>query len=59
VTLNMRIHNASGLARGGSMGRTFSVMIVDAGEDGAAEAETGLGALGFTFTAPPQQSLAA
>jgi two-component system cell cycle response regulator PopA len=48
VTLNMRIHNASGLARGGSMGRTFSVMIVDAGEDGAAEAETGLSALGFT-----------
>jgi len=48
VTLNMRIHNATGLARGGSMGRAFSVLIVDAGEEGAAEAETGLSSLGFT-----------
>ena len=43
----MRIHNASGTARGGSMGRSFSILIVDAGEPGAVEAQAGLSNLGF------------
>ncbi len=48
MALNSRIHNAAGLARGGSMGRAFSVLIVDGTEAGADEAATGLASLGFS-----------
>ncbi len=49
MALNTRLHNATGMARGGSMGRTYSVMIVGGDETGAAEAAAGLAGLGFTI----------
>lgn len=47
MALNTRLHNATKMARGGSMGRTLSVLIVDEGQAGADEAAAGLKALDF------------
>ena len=59
MTLNMRIHNASGTARGGSMGRSFSILVVDAGETGAREAHSGLSNLGFRVQVARAEELSA
>ncbi len=48
VTLNTRLHNAAGSARGGSMGRALSIILVDTGQDGAEEALAGLSRLGMS-----------
>ncbi len=58
MALNTRLHNASGMARGGSMGRAFSVLIVSEGEAGADDAATGLSGLGFTVQRRSMSDLA-
>lgn len=53
VTLNTQLHNASGLARGGKMGRPLSIILVDDADEAAADAFAGLSGLGLTVRRAP------
>lgn len=48
VTLNTRLHNAAGSARGGSMGRALSIILVDNAAEAGADTLSALSELGLS-----------